>query len=122
MVMAPPSAEAFRVPGVDKEAETFSTKVLTPAVLIEDRDGVPGASHRLGAVTSIGRAADNQIELKSKEASRRHAQIVTVDGAYVLKDLGSPNGTMVNGDRITEHKLQAGDKITMAGKTFVFKA
>ena len=45
-----------------------------------------------------------------------------MDGAYVLKDLGSPNGTTVNGERITERKLQEGDRINMAGKIFVFKA
>ena len=38
-----------------------------------------------------------------------------VDGGYLLKDLNSPNGTMVNGERIVEHRLRDGDTIATLG-------
>ena len=57
-----------------------------------------------------------------KKVSRRHAEIALSEGGYVLKDLGSPNGTFVNGEPVTEHRLKEGDRITMGGQVFVFKA
>jgi hypothetical protein len=121
--LRPPSTDDFKVPvsgpGVD-ETRAFDTISVSSAMLIEDRSGLPGAHHRLGASTNIGRTPDNQIVVPIKEVSRRHARIVLTDGAYVLKDLGSPNGTFVNGERITEQRLQEGDKVTMGGKVFVF--
>ncbi len=53
--------------------------------------------------------------------SRRHAEIVLAETGYVVKDLGSPNGTFVNGERITEHRLHDDDRIAMGGQVFVFK-
>jgi pSer/pThr/pTyr-binding forkhead associated (FHA) protein len=90
--------------------------------LIEDRSGQPGAHHRLGVLTTIGRTPDNQVVVPVREVSRRHAEIVLTGTGYVLKDLGSPNGTFVNGERITDHRLQDEDRIAMGGQVFVFKA
>ena len=121
----PPTPTDFKVPSRGKTAgdtEAFRTISVSAAMLIEDRAGLPGTHHRLGLLTIIGRTQDNQIVVPTKEVSRRHAEIVMTDGSYVVKDLGSPNGTFVNGERVTEHRLQEGDKITLGGKVFVFKA
>lgn len=120
-----PSVAEFKVPSGgagEGEGDAFRTMVASAAFLIEKRDGVPGTQHRLGLSTSIGRTADNQIVVPAKEVSRRHAQITMVDGGYLLKDLNSPNGTMVNGERIVEHRLRDGDTIVLGGTTFIFKA
>ena len=61
----------------------------------------------------IGRTANNDVTLDSKYISREHCELVTVsDGTQVhtiLVDLGSSNGTIVNGNRIKRHRLQQGD-------------
>ena len=119
----PPAAgpqEQTQAPPAE-DAEAFATVAISSALLIEDRAGQPGAHHRLGILTTIGRTPDNQVVVPVREVSRRHAEIVLTETGYVLKDLGSPNGTFVNGERITEHRLQDEDRIAMGGQVFVFK-
>jgi pSer/pThr/pTyr-binding forkhead associated (FHA) protein len=66
-----------------------------------------------GAVT-IGRAADNDIQLDDKTISSHHAKIVTFYNASHVEDLGSTNGTLVNDKKVKRHVLQPGD-ILMIG-------
>jgi hypothetical protein len=122
--LPPPSTTDFQVPSVPagEDAEQFGTVAVSAAMVIEDKGGLPGAAHRLGLRTSIGRTPDNQIVVPIREVSRRHAEILCAETGYVVRDLGSPNGTFVNGERITEHRLQDGDRIAMGGQVFVFKA
>ncbi len=65
----------------------------------------------------LGRVLEADVRVNDSKVSRRHAKIVTVnkDGVerYQLSDLGSRNGTLVNGVRIKDHDLQNGDKITI---------
>lgn len=64
---------------------------------------------------TIGREPVNDIVLSDPEISRRHARLMYQAGRYVLEDLGSTNGTSVNGRRITEPAvLNAGDVIDFA--------
>jgi FHA domain-containing protein len=68
---------------------------------------------------TIGRQSDCSIPLNDQNVSRRHAEIVPGRGAYVVRDLGSTNGTMVNGTRIVgEHRLSDGDILSF-GSTYV---
>ncbi len=53
--------------------------------------------------------------------SKEHCHIELVDDAYVLKDLGSLNGTFVNGERVHEHSLKPGDEITIGSTRIVFE-
>ncbi|HEV2218850.1 MAG TPA: FHA domain-containing protein [Candidatus Dormibacteraeota bacterium] len=64
-------------------------------------------------VASVGRDLENEVVLDDPAASRRHAQIEFVGGAYVLTDLGSINGTLVNGKRVTTQRLADGDLIVV---------
>jgi len=64
-------------------------------------------------VASVGRDIENEVVLDDPAASRRHAEIEFKDGAYVLTDLGSINGTMVNDHRVTAQKLADGDRIVV---------
>lgn len=60
----------------------------------------------------VGRAKDAQIFLDSRTISRRHAQFSCDPfGRWWVRDLGSHNGTLVNGNRITEHLLKPGDQV-----------
>jgi hypothetical protein len=68
---------------------------------------------------SIGRNATNNVILDDKMVSRQHAQLIILDnGQVVIKDLGSSNGTFVNGNKISEYNLKAGD-IVKCGNSFV---
>jgi hypothetical protein len=67
----------------------------------------------------IGRDSTNQIVLDVNFVSRKHAQLVILDSGQVLiKDLNSTNGTFVNGNRITEAYLRAGD-VVKCGNAFL---
>jgi len=63
----------------------------------------------------IGRGDDCDVILRERQVSRRHAQIRRLDGQHVLEDLGSRNGTYLNGREVTEPQvLQDGDEIQIA--------
>jgi ABC-type multidrug transport system ATPase subunit/CRP-like cAMP-binding protein len=82
--------------------------------------------HNLAALTrdktslSIGRDPDNDIVFDSPMVSRHHAVLECAGDTYRLRDLGSSNGTSVNGVRIQAADLSDGDEITMATERFVF--
>ena len=70
----------------------------------------------------IGRSEDAGYTVYSGKVSKEHAAI-TFDGAdYVLRDLHSTNGTFVDGQPITEHRLKAGDIIHVAHLEFCFRS
>lgn len=68
----------------------------------------------------VGRSHACDLTLASADASRRHAEIVATDEGYAVRDLGSTNGTFVNGQRIEEHALQPGDRIQIGASTITF--
>lgn len=75
-----------------------------------------------GGSVLMGREADNPIALPNDStASRRHATITQSNGGYSIRDEGSSNGTFVNGVRITEQALSAGDEIQIGGTKFRFE-
>lgn len=64
-----------------------------------------------GRPVTIGRAPDNVVRIDDRRVSRHHARIVAREGALVLVDLGSTNGTWVDGLRVSELVLGVGDRI-----------
>lgn len=72
-------------------------------------------------IVTIGRSTDSTIPLTDKNASRRHAEIRPVDGAFVVVDLASTNGTAVNGRKIAEHTLRDGDEVVIGGTSLRFE-
>lgn len=71
---------------------------------------------------SVGRSADNDIQLPSEKISRQHAVIKLEDGDFRIYDLGSANGTFVNGERVRAPvSLMDGDTVRVADVTLVFK-
>lgn len=75
----------------------------------------PGKTFPLdGDVLTIGREASNAITINDAEVSRKHTQLVFQGGKYIITDLGSTNGTFVNGQRLTgQHVLQPGEIISL---------
>jgi hypothetical protein len=60
----------------------------------------------------VGRKADNDLVLADEKTSGAHAEIVSEGDRYLLRDLGSTNGTFLDGKRVTELVLSAGDVVT----------
>ena len=71
-------------------------------------------------VINIGRQSDNDLVINDPRVSRVHAQLRAVRGKYVISDLGSTDGTRVNGQRITQRALHSKDVITFAGIPMVY--
>lgn len=71
-------------------------------------------------VLSIGRLPECTITLNDPNVSRRHAEIRPSGAGYRITDLGSTNGTLVNGRRIHEHQLADGDVLTFGATQITF--
>ncbi len=69
---------------------------------------------------SLGRHPDNTVQVLDRIVSKEHCHIDLVSGRFVLRDLGSLNGTYVNGERAQERTLYTGDEITMGSTRIVF--
>jgi adenylate cyclase len=80
------------------------------------------AQFPLGARTTLGRHPENNIRLSDREVSKEHAAIERNGAAFVLRDLGSSNGTFVNGRRVRELKLREGDELGLGNCRLVFHA
>ncbi len=69
---------------------------------------------------TLGRHPNNTVQILDRIVSKEHCHIDFVDGRYLLRDLGSLNGSFVNGERITERVLNPGDEITIGGTRIVY--
>lgn len=65
--------------------------------------------------TIIGRDESAQVRLVDSRVSRRHAEIVNAQGRALLRDLGSTNGTTINGTPVESHALSDGDVVNVGG-------
>jgi adenylate cyclase len=75
----------------------------------------------LAEKNTLGRHANNTLRLIDREVSKEHARIEqTADGGFLLRDLGSSNGTFVNGRRVKELNLREGDEISLGNSRLVF--
>ncbi|HYR02246.1 MAG TPA: FHA domain-containing protein, partial [Syntrophobacteria bacterium] len=74
--------------------------------------------HPLVAPTTIGRGPDNAIIIEEITASRSHAGLSFLEGAWTVEDLGSTNGVFVAGKRITKAALCPGDTFHIGDYAF----
>jgi two-component system NtrC family sensor kinase len=74
-----------------------------------------------GVSVGIGRDASNSIQLHDTEVSRRHAEVCRNDDKFQLTDLGSSNGTFVNGRKLTaSHTLASGDRLQIGASEMLY--
>ena len=104
--------------GADAEDRTF---IVSEALLLSEADNGQAVNFRLTALTYIGRSEDNQLRLLDPGVSRRHVLVMATPGGYTIRDLGSQNGTYVNGARVDESPLTDGDRITIGEINLVFR-
>src|SRR5947209_10552799 len=69
-------------------------------------------------LTVVGRKEDCDVRLDHKSVSKMHCVIVKTDGLLLLRDLGSTNGTRVNGQRVRRAALLPNDQLTIASYKF----
>lgn len=93
-----------------------------PYLIQKDPSGVTIQSWGLrdGTIT-VGRGDDCNAKVDDQRMSRQHFAITEQKGKFILKDLGSRNGTRVNGVLVTEQELKREDEIWAGGTSFVIK-
>lgn len=93
------------------------------ATLIVHRPDGSASAHPLDRDRiTIGRRADNDICLAYPPVSAEHAVVITIGGDSFLEDLGSTNGTLVNGERIARHFLRDHDEIDVGRVAITYLA
>src|SRR5690242_9871804 len=70
-------------------------------------------------MTVIGRREDCDLRIPLGEISRKHCRLIKEDGTLRLEDLGSSNGTYLNGKRVQEAAIEAGDTLQVGPVVFV---
>jgi tetratricopeptide (TPR) repeat protein len=68
----------------------------------------------------IGRGTDNDVVLADIAVSRKHTMVCFEAGQFIVRDLGSGNGTLLNGKKVTSHPLQDGDQLELGNTLMRF--
>ncbi|MCB0343104.1 MAG: sigma 54-interacting transcriptional regulator [Pseudobdellovibrionaceae bacterium] len=74
----------------------------------------------IGQFASIGRSADNTLVIQDDFASGRHARVLNKEGQFFIQDLGSRNGTYVNGAQVLHARLRHHDQVRMGQTQILF--
>jgi pSer/pThr/pTyr-binding forkhead associated (FHA) protein len=90
--------------------------------LIADSGPEKGQHIPLTERTEVGRALDCDISILEPALSRKHAELWPEGDELILRDLGSANGTHVNGEKVDEVKLKDGDVLQFHKIRFIVKA
>jgi pSer/pThr/pTyr-binding forkhead associated (FHA) protein len=107
----------------DEEVSVTLDEGGDTGVLVVKRGPNAGSRFNLtGDVTTAGRHPDSDIFLDDITVSRRHAEIAHEGAGYLVRDVGSLNGTYLNRDRIEEAELQNGDEVQIGKFKLVFLA
>ncbi len=116
--------EAHVVEGEDEEGgphtQLIQMSLSADAELIivgQNRRAYPLAKDVLG----IGRQDTSDVSLSDPGVSRRHAEIRREGDEWVVVDLGSTNGTLVNGKRVKRHRLVPGDRVVVGDTHLEFR-
>ena len=109
MIYAPSSAPEPEQAPEPATSETATLEWPSGSVTIDQR------------VIVIGRSSDCDVQLDDANVSRRHAEVRHIGDGYSLVDLGSTNGTEVNGQRIQETALMNGDVIAVGTTRITFE-
>jgi hypothetical protein len=123
----PPTSEPGHTMIYRKEVAAVPTEAASPVELgVEEPKARVTVGDRTYEVDSqrvvIGRSRECDVQISDPNASRRHAEIRRDGGTFSIVDLGSTNGTDVNGRRTQRAKLSDGDRITIGTTDLVFNS
>ncbi len=115
---------------MDVDEELAMSRFYIDSEVLANKDGLPGASlvgpdgtrYIVGnAPLVLGRLPECDIVISDTKASRRHAEFHRAGNDVVVLDLGSTNGTRVNGALVTRQRLNDGDEVTIGSTSFYFQ-
>jgi len=107
----------FARPGGEQAPESARRAYL----LVSTRGSRPVQFDLGGPLIGIGRASDNDVILDDPMVSRHHCQLKLQHGAYGFADLGSRNGSSVNGQQVSQIALGPGDVIKIGDTEIEFQ-
>ena len=118
-----PSAQAladdlrrFRAASANPQSATSVRTTLPSVVLVSEESGKQ--VRLFNATTVLGRSQGCDFVVKAAEVSKRHCRIVLTTDEVVVEDLGSANGTCVNGRPVDRAALADGDRLDLGGRVF----
>jgi pSer/pThr/pTyr-binding forkhead associated (FHA) protein len=130
---AGPVIEGLDMTMIDSEADLNQTidQAILPVAINETR--IPRLVIFSGEKTwdvpldevdqvAIGRAETNPVVIEQEKVSRQHAEVIRKGSLFVLRDLGSTNGTWFKGEKVGEMVLQDGDSFRIGGSQIIFKS
>jgi hypothetical protein len=122
MVAAPPPADATGFHAAVGPPTAEVARGAAPRLIIKRMQGQrAGLEYDLPPQTTLGRG-DVEISFEDAFASSRHARIELQNGLAVLEDLGSTNGTYLNGEKLEgPYSLRAGDQIAIGDTLFEYR-
>lgn len=92
-------------------------------LVISDDEGQTTVVPLLRDEITIGRQAGNTIRLTERNVSRNHARLLKRNGSYIVEDLGSYNGVMLNGQRVdASAEVSSGDKLAIGDYSLALQA
>lgn len=100
-----PKQESQASPTIPRQEETTGWALKANHAALANR------VFPVNAKTLVGRSKECDLTLAAAHLSRRHAELSIKDGLMYVKDLGSANGTYVNGQRVTESRVKRGDDL-----------
>jgi hypothetical protein len=119
----PPAAAPLRRPAVPATPPATATQpTAANAWLVHNLDGRDRQVPLNQPEVIIGRGTDATLRLDDNGVSRRHGKLTRLDGSWRYEDLGSTNGTMVNGQRIGAVDLSDGDRLELGSSLIVFRS
>lgn len=92
-----------------------------PRLVVFDREQATEVPLQGVERVTIGRTEGNDVAIDQGNVSRQHAEVVRRGGAWLLRDLGSTNGTWLRGEAVDERLLQDGDAFRIGRAQIVFK-
>jgi len=118
LVVIDPKRESKASSSETANATQVRSAVTTGWALKANHTALANRVFPLKDITVIGRSVDCDISLAAAHLSRRHAQLQIIDGALFVKDLGSANGTFLNGKQVMEARVKRGDELRFDALTF----
>lgn len=109
-------------PGTEDDVQVSLTSISRGTAILVLRGGEGEGDHFVLAspVTNIGRHADSDISLDDITVSRRHCEITSENSRFIVRDVGSLNGTYVNQKRVDMVELTQGDDLQIGKFHLVF--
>jgi hypothetical protein len=100
-------------PGARAGSDRSASQPVPANVLVHVEGKEKPRALRLAANTVIGRAMGCELRLEDTYVSQEHARIFAKNGSWYVEDLGSTNGTKLNGQQVQSRPLSDGDRITV---------